>query len=240
MSMNALPHASGLWMVAHMAIALVLGWSVGYERHSSGRAAGSQVYCLVCATSCAVALLGGYPSLWYWGSADASGGGNPTQVIGSILQGVGFLGAGLIVQSGLNVRGLTTAASIWGSSAIGILVGVGFYLPAVGLTVLFIISVALVPRVENWLPARVAIAASLRFRAGYSPRTETIHRFLAERGLSIAPDSLTITHDGTRFELECMIFTNMAAPSDAMNRIAEEMAVMADIDSYRITRSSRA
>ena len=55
-------HGAGVWMVLNIAAALLLGWFVGYERYFSGRAAGSQVYCLVCATSCAVTLLAGYPS----------------------------------------------------------------------------------------------------------------------------------------------------------------------------------
>uniref|UniRef100_UPI003365AF54 MgtC/SapB family protein n=1 Tax=Variovorax brevis TaxID=3053503 RepID=UPI003365AF54 len=58
-------HGAAVWMVVNTAIALLLGWFVGYERYFSGRAAGSQVYCLVCATSCAVTLLAGYPALWY-------------------------------------------------------------------------------------------------------------------------------------------------------------------------------
>src|SRR6267142_6312196 len=139
-------HAAGLSIVAHMAGALLLGWTVGYERYFSGRASGSQVYCLVCTTSCAVTLLAGYPSLWYWSTAHEPGGGDPTRVIGSILTGIGFLGAGIIVQTGMSVRGLTTAASIWGSAAIGILVGAGFYLPALGLTSLFVISMTVIPR----------------------------------------------------------------------------------------------
>src|SRR5450432_418516 len=108
-------------MVANIALALVLGWVVGYERYFSGRAAGTQVYCLVCATSCAVTLVAGYPGQWYGMAIRDAGVGDPTRVMGSILTGIGFLGAGIIVKSGLNVRGLTTAASIWGSSAIGIL-----------------------------------------------------------------------------------------------------------------------
>ena len=79
----------------------------------------------------------------------------------------GFLGAGIIVQSGVSVRGLTTAASIWCSSSIGILVGTGFYLPAIGLTSLFVMSLAAIPRIEGWLPGRAPIAATLHFRAGY-------------------------------------------------------------------------
>jgi putative Mg2+ transporter-C (MgtC) family protein len=228
------------WMVAHMALALLLGWSVGYERYFSGRAAGSQVYCIVCATSCAVTLLAGYPALWYGGTGHSARGGDPTAVVGSILTGIGFLGAGIIVQSGLNVRGLTTAASIWGSAAIGILVGTGLYVPAIGLTALFVVSVAVVPRIEHRLPARVAIAATLRFRAGYQPDMERIHGFLTERGLSIPRDSLTIMHDGAHFELQCLIFADTIVRIDAMSRIAVEMAQMAEVDRFTVTHSSRA
>jgi putative Mg2+ transporter-C (MgtC) family protein len=213
--------------IALMGIALALGWTVGYERHYSGRAAGSQVYCLVCVTSCAITQLDGTL-------------GGTTHFIGSILTGIGFLGAGLIVQTGPNVRGLTTAAAIWGSSAIGILVGAHQFLPAIGLTALFIFSMAVVPRIEHRLPARRAMAATLRFRAGYKPRTSEIHRFLAERGLSIPPDSLTITHDGVHFELQCLIVADSLARSEAVNRIAVEMVEMTEIEGFKVTHSSRA
>jgi putative Mg2+ transporter-C (MgtC) family protein len=84
------------------------------------------VYCLVCVTSCAVTLLAGYPEHWYWGRRPEHIEADPTKVVPAILTGIGFLGAGLIVRTGVNVRGLTTAASIWGAAAIGILTGTGF------------------------------------------------------------------------------------------------------------------
>jgi len=230
---------AGPWIVAHMAGALLLGWVVGYERYFNGRASGSQVYCLVCSTSCAVTLLAGYPSLWYGGIAHETGGGDPTRVIGSILTGIGFLGAGIIVQTGMNVRGLTTAASIWGSAAIGILVGVGFYLPAVGLTALFVVSMTIVPQIERLLPARAVMAGTVRFRNGYTPRPEVIQRYLTERGMRIPPDSLTITHTQGLFELQCLIFGDSVTGTDAMSRIAVELSAMAEVESFTVTHSSR-
>jgi putative Mg2+ transporter-C (MgtC) family protein len=226
-------------MVANMAIALLLGWFVGYERYFSGRAAGSQVYCLVCTTSCAVTLLAGFPSLWYWGTAHVTE-GDPTRVIGSILAGIGFLGAGLIVKTGLNVRGLTTAASIWGSSAIGILVGVGFYLPAVGLTALFVFCVSILPRIERMLPAHGALAGNLRFREGYTPRAEEIHQFLEKRGLKIPAESLTIDFDGKRYELQCVIFADKVVQSGAMSAIVEELSALPDLEAFTLSHSRRA
>jgi putative Mg2+ transporter-C (MgtC) family protein len=143
-------------------------------------------------------------------------------------------------SSGLNIRGLTTAASVWGSSSIGILVGTGFYLPAIGLTSLFVISLALVPRLEHRLPARAPIAATLHFRPGYRPTKEDMDGFLAERGLSIPQDSIAITHDGTHFELQCLIFADAVARSDRMNRIAIEMAEMTNVERFTVAHSSRA
>ena len=227
-------------MVAHMACALALGWSVGYERFFSGRASGSQVYCLVCATSCAVTLLAGFPEHWYWGTSHDSSGGDPTRVIGAILTGIGFLGAGIIVQTGLNVRGLTTAASIWASSAIGILVGVGFYIAALGLTALIVTSMSLVPLVERHLPARAAMLANVRFREGYRPIPEEIHRYLAERGLKIPADTLSITLSQGRFELQCLIFGGSGTSTESMSRIVLELSRMQDVEGFTVTHSSRA
>jgi putative Mg2+ transporter-C (MgtC) family protein len=227
-------------MVAHMACALVLGWFVGYERYFSGRASGSQVYCLVCATSCAVTLLAGYPALWYWSTSHESQGGDPTRVIGAILTGIGFLGAGIIVQTGLNVRGLTTAASIWASSAIGILVGVGFYLAAVALTALIVISMSVVPHLERRLPARAAMLAKVRYRDGYRPNPGEIHRYLAERGLLIPQDTLSITRSQGHFELECLIFGDSGTNADSMSRIVRELSEMPHVEEFTVTHSSRA
>lgn len=227
-------------MVLNMAIAMLLGWTVGYERHFSGRVAGSQVYCLVCVTSCAVTLLAGYPSLWYWGAGHDTASGDPMRIVGSVLTGIGFLGAGIIVQRGFNVRGLTTAASIWGASAIGTLVGTGFYVPAIGLTALIVASAAIVPRIESRMPARAPIAATLRFRIGHQPRVPEVERFLRDRGLSIPRDSLSITHDGQRFEVQCLIDADTATRPEMMNRIAVEMAGMAEVERFTVSLSSRA
>jgi putative Mg2+ transporter-C (MgtC) family protein len=238
--MNTIPLVTSVWMIAHMAIALILGWIVGYQRYFTGRAAGSQVYCLVSTTACAVTMVAGYPSLWYWGTSHDANGGDPTRVIGAILTGIGFLGAGIIVQSGVSVRGLTTAATIWCSSSIGILVGTGFYLPAIGLTSLFVVSLSAIPRIEHWLPGRAPIAVTLHFRSGYRPSKEDMDRFRGEHHLTIPQDSITITHDGNHFELQCVVFAVGLSRIETMNDIAIEMAEMTNVDRFTVAHSSRA
>ena len=231
--------ASGLLIIGHMGLAMLLGWIVGYERFFSGRAAGSQVYCLVSATSAAVTLLSGHPGLWYGGISLEPGTGDPTRVIGAILTGIGFLGAGLIVQTGLNVRGLTTAASIWGVAALGILVGVGLYLPAIGLTLLFIGAVELLPRLERRLPARTAFSSTLKFRDGYQPRTEAIQAFLAARGLRMPPNTMTVKFKHGHCEIESLIFAQGGKRSITMSEAALELSSLSEIESFVMTRSNR-
>jgi putative Mg2+ transporter-C (MgtC) family protein len=207
-------------IIAHMGLAMLLGWVVGYERFYSGRAAGSQVYCFVCVTAAAVTLVAGYPGLWYGGTGAGSALGDPSGVMGSILSSIGFLGAGLIVQSGMNVRGLTTAASIWGVAALGILVGVGLYLPAIALTALFITAVELLPRLERRLPARTAFSSTIRFREGYQPRVDGVRDYLSARGLSLPAETMTLKFGQRCFQMDCLIFESGTARSSSMSSIA--------------------
>ena len=116
------------------------------------------------------------------------------------MTGVGFLGAGVIMKEGFNISGLTTAASIWASSAIGVLVGIGFCPSAILLTLLSAVSMMWISHLENWLPSHPAIAVSVRFKEGFVPQEENLRRFARERGYEIAGGSISINHDRGQFE----------------------------------------
>ena len=109
---------------ANLLGALMLGMLVGYERSYNGRAAGMRTYGLVCMASTALTIFVGFAPFWYGGAASQVT-PDATRVVQGVVTGVGFLCAGVIVKDGLNVSGLTTAASIWAASAIGVLLGVG-------------------------------------------------------------------------------------------------------------------
>ncbi|UGA38269.1 MgtC/SapB family protein [Chromobacterium haemolyticum] len=115
---------------------LLLGCLVGYERWFNGRAAGMRTYGLVSMASAAAISIVGYSGYWYGGLYPDMPHGDMTRVAQGVLTGVGFLGAGMIMKEGLSISGLTSAASIWMSSVIGILVGVGFYAAAIAITLL--------------------------------------------------------------------------------------------------------
>lgn len=176
--------------------ALLLGFLVGYERSYHGRAAGMRTYGLVCMASCAVVVIIGYPDFWYGGHGPKPLGGasysDPTRVIQGIVTGVGFIGAGVIMKEGLNISGLTTAASIWAASCIGILVGVGFYAAAMLLSVLSAGCMLWVSQLEAWLPSRPAISITVRFLPEHRPDERHLADALKARGYQIAMGSYAV------------------------------------------------
>lgn len=173
--------------------ALLLGFVVGYERAYHGRAAGMRTYGLVCMASAALVVLAGYPDYWFGGRAISPVGIDPSRTIQGIVTGIGFLGAGVIMKDGFSISGLTTAASLWASSAIGILVGVGFYAAAILLAFLSAACMIWVSKLEMWLPSRQAVSVTMQFREGFQANESEIRRLAIERGYEVAASTLVIT-----------------------------------------------
>jgi putative Mg2+ transporter-C (MgtC) family protein len=174
--------------------ALALGLLVGYERSYHGRAAGMRTYGLVCMASAALTVIAGHSEAWYGGHALITTGDDPTRVIQGIVTGIGFLCAGVIMREGFNISGLTTAASLWTSSVIGILVGVGFFASAMLLALLSAVCMVWVSHLEAWLPARQAVAITLQFKPGFVPVQSALRAMALARGYDIAEGSISIAY----------------------------------------------
>jgi len=173
--------------------ALVLGLVVGYERSYRGRAAGMRTYGLVCMASCSLTVIGGYPEYWFGShivlNADSIG---VTRIIQGIISGIGFLGAGVIMRDGMNISGLTTAASIWVVASIGIIVGVGFYGTAIVMAVVSAIFMMWGYKIESLFPSRHAISITLHFTKNTVMTEEYIGRLVHGQGYEIAYGSFSI------------------------------------------------
>ena len=176
----------------HLAGALALGLLVGYERSYHGRAAGMRTYGIVCMASAALTVFAGYPGFWWGGHAHSMIPVDPTRVVQGIVTGVGFLGAGVIMKDGHNISGLTTAASIWASSAIGVLVGVGFFAAAILLTALSVALMMWGPKLEMRLPSRRAMGVTLGFTPGVEPDEKDLKSTIVQWGYMVAEGSLNI------------------------------------------------
>src|SRR5881296_3427856 len=117
-------------IIARILAALAVGALIGFERSFRGRPAGFRTHALVCVASALLMLLTVYQNEWMTAVPLDAIRTDPTRMAQGIMTGIGFLGAGVIFKEGLTVRGLTTAASIWVTAAIGILLGIGFYFAA--------------------------------------------------------------------------------------------------------------
>lgn len=218
--------------------ALTLGLFVGYERAYHGRAAGMRTYGLVCTASCALVVVAGYPAYWFGGhSAFVGAAPDPTRVVQGIVTGIGFLGAGVIMKEGFSISGLTTAASIWASSAIGIMVGLGFYAAAILLAILSASCMPLVSRLEGWLPSRPAVAITLHFRQGFLPRDEVLRRVAFERGYDIAWGTLRI-----EVEAGCPVWHFVAVSlgkgkGASITALAEELGRFEGVTSFNLSHA---
>jgi putative Mg2+ transporter-C (MgtC) family protein len=174
--------------------ALILGLLVGYERSYHGRAAGMRTYGLVCMASAALTVICGYSAHWFGGAHLLTASGDTTRVIQGIVTGIGFLCAGVIMREGFNISGLTTAASLWASSVIGILVGVGFYAAAISLAVLSAACMVLISKLEAWLPSRQAVAITLKFCKGFVPDEGILRSMASSQGFDIASGTISISY----------------------------------------------
>lgn len=127
-------------IAARLFLALVLGGLVGIERESMGRPAGFRTHILVSVGSALIMIVSVY--------AFPGRTSDPARLAAQVVSGIGFLGAGTIMREGANVRGLTTAASLWTVAGIGLTVGSGFYFAAILGTVLVVLTLVVLNQLE--------------------------------------------------------------------------------------------
>jgi putative Mg2+ transporter-C (MgtC) family protein len=181
-------------MILRLVAALAAGACIGYERSFHGRPAGLRTHVLVCLASALLMLVTVYEDFWVRTPGEARL--DPTRLAQGIMTGIGFLGAGVIVKEGLNVRGLTTAASIWITAAIGIIAGVGLYLP---LVVSVVLTLAVLS-VFRWIEMRVPTQAYFNFDVKYAKEgnlsEDEIRALIQRHKFSIANFSYRLETEG--------------------------------------------
>jgi len=132
-------------IVAQIVLAAGLGAALGIEREIGAQPAGLRTHMLVAAGAALFTLSGDTGAV----------GADPTRVAAQVVTGIGFLGGGAIFKEGVNIRGLTTASSLWVTAAIGLAVGLRQWLAAIAATVLAMIVLWIVRLAEHdWLPRR--------------------------------------------------------------------------------------
>lgn len=131
--------------VYRLLLSMLLGSVVGYERKRKGQSAGVRTFSLIAMGATLAMLLSIYVPQEYLGLKN----GDPGRIAAQVLSGIGFLGAGAIIQMKGSIRGLTTAAGIWMVATIGLAVGVGMYWVSVIATALILFILVQLERIEH-------------------------------------------------------------------------------------------
>lgn len=203
--------------------ALIAGGLIGLERSYHGRPAGFRTHALVCVASSLLMLVTVYQWEWLPGGHMETIRTDPTRMAQGIMTGIGFLGAGVIYKVGVNIHGLTTAASIWTTAAIGILVGAGFHFPAAISVVLVLGTLAIFRWIEAWMPSQRFAFHSIRFDRGNAMPENEVRTLLLRHGFTVANMGYGITDGGAFFEYRMILRTrgpeNMASLAATLHRI---------------------
>lgn len=125
--------------------ALIIGAVIGIDRGAKRRGGGARTTITVCLGAAMVMLIEQYLERIYGGNI------NVTRIAAQVVSGVGFLGAGSILVSGHQIKGLTSAASIWTCACVGLAIGIGFIDGAAVLTLCWLLGVHIVPFIEDKL-----------------------------------------------------------------------------------------
>ena len=121
-------------MLFKLAVATAFGFAVGINREKKRRGAGTRTHALVCMSSCLVMITSEYLAVTY---ADYNG--DVMRLGAQVISGMGFIGAGTIVVTRYNhIRGLTTAASLWATACLGLVIGAGFITAGIAATVIML------------------------------------------------------------------------------------------------------
>ncbi len=133
-------------MLLRIVLSFLLGILIGWERETHGRVAGLRTHVLVCMGANLFMLVSQYMFFVYKDTAVV----DPTRIAAQIITGIGFIGAGTIMQAKFSVRGLTTAASLWVVAGIGMAIGCGCYFAAFVTEILVLFTLLLLWRLEHF------------------------------------------------------------------------------------------
>lgn len=193
--------AIDLTFVTPILCAMAAGGLIGAERTYHGHPAGFRTHILVCLTACVLMLAAMHQAVWSFlalpGQTVVI---DPTRMPHGVLTGIGFLCAGVIFREGFSVHGLTTAASLWTTSAIGLLFGAGMTqlaLMAAGATLTVL---ALLRLLDARIPSQALMDVTLRWSREATPREQTVRAVLAEHRLKTLRIGHVVSPDGSIHE----------------------------------------
>ena len=211
--------------------AVAAGGIIGLERSYHGRPAGLRTHTLVCVASSLLMLL----TVFQWAllaevPIDTIR-VDPTRMAQGIMTGIGFLGAGVIMKEKLTIRGLTTAASIWITAAIGVIVGMGFYTAAGAATVITLLVLSSLGWVERKLKSRRYATLMVRFKRQVGLPKDVLAEIITSHSIKYYSPSYHLEEEGAVFQYSMTVNTQNV---DNFHALAESLSNMEQIIEFSI------
>lgn len=213
-----------------MVISLTAGSIIGFERTYHGRPAGMRTHCLVTVSSCLLMLL----SVFQWGLIKNVPVEylriDPVRMAQGIMTGIGFLGAGVIMKEKFSIRGLTTAASIWITASIGIIIGMGLYFTAILSTVFTLIILGLFGKFEQKLPAMKYGKIIVQFRRGKAMEKEKLEAIIATHKIKASNPIYNFNEDDDTVQFQFTVYTRNASNFYEFGKTMEKINNLKKLD----------
>jgi len=223
-------------IVIRILLAMLAGALIGLERTYNGRPAGFRTHTLVSVASALLMLLTSFQWELVMSSAYLDTvRSDPTRLAQGIMTGIGFLGAGVIMKEDFRISGLTTAASIWITSAIGILIGIGFYLPALLGVLVTLGTLSLFRWLEHRLPTLEYGVVSVRFLRRDTLSEDELCRIVATHAISVSGCSYELENEGKFFTYKLTIRTRKL---DNLRKLAQTLHGMERVCEFSVTPTS--
>jgi putative Mg2+ transporter-C (MgtC) family protein len=184
-------------VILRIAAAGMLGGLIGFEREISDQPAGFRTHILVALGAALFTMAGATAFGLPEGSSLIRY--DPTRVAAQVVTGIGFLGAGAILRHGLNVRGLTTAASLWVTAAVGTAVGLGYWSAAVATAIATLLALFALKRLEGVVFSRLRGRSNLTLAVGPELRLSEVNTVLEHLQVRVIGFTLEERQRGERF-----------------------------------------
>lgn len=193
-------------VLIRLGLALLAGAIIGLERAFHGRPAGLRTHSLVCVSSSLLMLLTAYQWDLLEGVPVDTIRVDPTRMAQGIMTGIGFLGAGVIMREKLTIRGLTTAASLWMTAAIGILVGMGFFSAGFYATFMTLLILGTLGWVERIMPTRRFGQLKVSFKRADILERAALIEFIHSHDVRESNMSFELNNETNLFEYQMTIY----------------------------------
>lgn len=215
--------------IVRIFLAMLLGGLIGLEREKSRRPAGFRTHILVCVGACLTALIGLF--VWY----EVGDVTDPVRMSAQVISGIGFLGVGtILVKEHDHITGLTTAAGLWTTAAIGVACGYGFYSAAFVGTLVVAITAAILFKLEKGTRRRNSVKSIYLEIAGTEAVNEYVdwfwEEFKAKNVLITAPRSAIKHNVGVEVILS---FNDEEEVKEVLGKIRQREEVAFAIESIR-------